>query len=98
MDEDDRICDALKLDSLCLPDSPRIVKLEWDFYEDSLGEESIEIDVVFDRSTTDQQIEEGPIHAIKGKIMESLAEHGVTLFPYFTFMREDEYENSREEG
>ena len=91
------IQDALNLASLDLPDSPRIVKLDWDYYEDTSGEEAIEVTVVFDRSTTDKEIATGPIYEMKGTILDSLRKHNVTLFPYFRYMREDEYEALRQE-
>lgn len=98
MEQHEEIRNALELRAIDLPDSPRIVKLDWDYYEDSSGDEGIEIEVVFDAGTTDDQILQAPIHEIKRRILDSLREHEVTLFPYFTFMREDEYDASSREG
>jgi hypothetical protein len=47
---------------------------------------------VLEDGTTDQEIEQAPIHAIKRAIIGSLADHGVALFPYFFFERESEHE------
>jgi hypothetical protein len=90
--EDQQIAEALHLSDLVLPASPRIVKLDWQRDEDSFGDESINIAVVLDNSTTYRELEKAPIHQIKGVIMDSLQRHGVVLFPYFYFEREEEYE------
>lgn len=87
-----RIDEALQVGGLELPPSPRITKIDWDSFEDSDGEESLEICVVLEDQTTDEEIEQAPIHAIKRAIIGSLAEHGVVLFPYFVFERESEHE------
>jgi len=83
---------ALQLDALTLPPEPRITKIVWDSFEDSSNEESLEIYVLLDDKTTDREIEQAPIHAIKRAIIGSLTEHGVALFPYFYFERESEHE------
>ncbi|NLS91870.1 MAG: hypothetical protein GXX96_06775 [Planctomycetaceae bacterium] len=89
------IDNALSLDSLNLPPIPRIVKIAWDWYEDSSNEESLEVFVVLDDATTDTQIERAPIHEIKRTIAGSLEKNGVRLFPYFYFERESEHETPR---
>jgi hypothetical protein len=98
MTEDERIDKALELKSLNLPAKPKIVKLEWEPYEDSLGDEALELFVLFSDSTTDEEIEHAPIHEIEKKIMDRLAAHGVGLFPYFWFLREREHHAARGEA
>jgi hypothetical protein len=94
--QEERINAALRLDALDLPSNPRIAGIDWEFYEDSSGDESLEIFVLLADDTTDKEIEKAPIHAIKRQIIESLREQKVTLFPYFTFRRESEHEPSEE--
>ncbi len=88
----DKALDLKQLERHGMPSSPRVVKVPWGSYLDSSGEQSLEIHVVLDDRTTDREIEQAPIHAIKGAIMDSLAEHGVPWFPYFFFERESEHE------
>ncbi|HEV3023571.1 MAG TPA: hypothetical protein VGX76_13950 [Pirellulales bacterium] len=90
--ETKNIDEALRLDSLKLPPKPRIVKIEWDFYEDSMGEESLKILLLLDDSTTDKELKKAPVHAIKRAIRDSLTKHKIRLFPYFYFDRKGEYE------
>jgi hypothetical protein len=86
----DRINQALQPESLGLPPGPRVVRVDWELDEDSSGEESLEILVLFDPRTTDDDIRAAPIHEIKWRIVESLRRHSVTQSPYFTFEREGE--------
>ena len=86
----ERINQALQPDALDLPSIPRVVKVEWGLDEDSSGEESLDIVVLLDSDTTDDDIRAAPIQEIKWRIMENLRRHGVTQSPYFTFEREGE--------
>jgi hypothetical protein len=83
---------ALQLNELTLPPGLRITDIVWDWFEDSDGEQTLEIIVVLDDETTDREIEQAPIHEIKRAIIDSLAEQGVSFFPYFYFERESEHE------
>jgi len=83
---------ALQLESLELPPELHITKIDWERFEDSDGEESLEIYIVLDDKTSDEEIERAPIHAIKRTVVDSLARHDVALFPYFSFERESEHE------
>lgn len=91
-----RVKKALSLDLLELPHGLKIAQIRWHPVEDSSGEESLEIDILLDNSTTDKEIETAPIHAIKTTIIESLDRNNVRLFPYFSFYRENEYEPYRD--
>ena len=82
---------ALDLRSLRLPRNPRVAWVDWEAVEDSSGEESLEVFVLFDDRTTDRELQSAPVNEIKSEMMKSLAEHGVELFPYFTFLRKREH-------
>lgn len=81
-----------------LSDSPIIVDVQGDEYEDFVGEASLRIDVLFDDATTDAQIASAPILDIKDVVMRSLTSHGVRLFPYFFFARANEVEAAPQDG
>lgn len=100
MPESDRINEAIRVESLDLPPKPRVVRLAWELDEDSSGDDALEILVLFDDQTTDEEIEKAPIQEIKWKIIERLERHNVKLFPpfpYFVFARESEQEMLRGE-
>ncbi|MCK4660416.1 MAG: hypothetical protein KAV82_12910 [Phycisphaerae bacterium] len=92
---DDKLEKAIEAAKANLPREPLVVALLGEPYEDSVGEEALRIWVSFDDATTDKQIETAPIQAIKQAIMNSLTEHGIRLFPYFSFVRECEFKASR---
>ena len=81
---------ALSMDELKLPAGLRVVRVEWQLYEDSSGDDALKVWVVLDDRTTDREIERAPILAVKTQIINSLRRHGVTLFPYFGYSRESE--------
>lgn len=97
LSEAERIDEALRLETLDLPKKPRIVGLEWTYYEDTQGEDSLKVTVVLDDATTDRDIETAPIVEIKRAIMDSLHQQGIELFPYFFFDRPSEREALRQE-
>jgi hypothetical protein len=80
------------LSELKLPAKPRIVKVDWGYYEESTGDETLEVHVVFEDRTTDAEISNAPIFEIKRGIMDRLEQCHVDLFPYFVFERESEHE------
>lgn len=92
MDLNERIDEALRLDRLNLPPKPRVVRLEWEPYEDWDGEESLKVWVILDDATTDEEILKGPIREIKDEIIGSLRQQQVQLFPYIFFAGESEYQ------
>jgi hypothetical protein len=83
---------ALSLNELKFPESPRVVGLEWKIDEDWSGEDSLYIVVVLDDDTSDRDLEKAPIHKFKSTVIESLSKHGVKLFPYIFFDRQSEHE------
>ena len=76
-----------------LATKPRIVKLDWDSFLDSSGEETLEVFVVLDDATTDEEIENAPIDSIQQSIVDKLAESGISSSPYFVFEYEREHES-----
>lgn len=90
-DERARITQLLRLDALNLPASLNVSDVDWEIVEDSSGEDSLEIVVVVDDDTTDEQIRKAPIHEIKNRIAESLISGGIQYFPYILFERKSEH-------
>ena len=91
--EERRIKSLLTLHSFDLPPL-KVVDYDCEIVEDSSGDVALEIVVVLDDSTTDEQIRHAPIHEIKNKIADRLIEEGVKYFPYISFERVSEYEPS----
>lgn len=68
-----KIDKALELPSLRLPSNPRVVGIDWEPVEDSSGEESLELYVLFEDRATDLELQSAPINEIKKRIMDRLA-------------------------
>lgn len=87
---------ALKKEKLDLPDRPVVEIIEADYYEDSSGEDSLEVWVVLSDSTRDEELTGESVVQIKSTISESLLNNGVKLFPYIRLVKRSDYET--EEG
>jgi hypothetical protein len=97
MTETERINVALDLQDLELPSRPRVTRLEWAPYEDSLGDEAVEVWVLLDADTRDEEIEGRWVSDVITKILHSLQRREVGLFPYVRFAREGERESLDEQ-
>ena len=84
--------EALDLKNLQFPPSPRIEALEYQPYEDSTGEDSLEVFVIISDSTRDEEITGENVIEIKSAIRESLLSKGVNLFPYIEFITRSDYD------
>ena len=83
---------ALDLKSLRFPPDYHVVGVRWEPMEDSTGEESLDVSVLFDDNATDKQIGGSPASEISNAIRTNLEMKGVRLFPYISFMRKREYD------
>lgn len=90
MTETERIDKALELESLQLPPNPRVVRIEWEPFEDISGAEGLKLTVVLNEETTDKEIEKGGALPIERAIRDRLREMNVAQFPYIWIMRENE--------
>ena len=73
---------ALDLKTLKLPPFPPVSKIEWEEYEDSTGEPSLRLLVVFAENTDIDKVTGKQVGDLKRAIRESLIAHGITKFPY----------------
>lgn len=96
MPDEATIKTALKKDELDLPDYPVVEIIEADYYEDSSGEDSLEVWVILSDSTRDEELTGESVVQIKSAISESLLKNDVKLFPYIRLVKRSEYET--EEG
>ena len=76
------IHEALDLSKLKLPASPRVVSLEVEEYEDADGEPALRVLAVIDESTVINRESARGVSELNLAIIDSLRQHGVTLFPY----------------
>lgn len=90
MTETEKIDKALELESLQLPPHPRVVRIEWEPFEDVSGADALRLNLVMGDETDVERTDVDDIHAIKRAIMDRLAAYGVNLFPYFWFRLESE--------
>lgn len=90
--ESQTIDEALRLEELTLPESPKVVRLVWEPYEDWQGEAALRVWVLLSDATEDDEITGGAVSAIKSEIWRTIHDAGVDLFVYVRFARETEYE------
>ena len=90
--------EALDLENLQLPARPEIVGIEYEPYEDSTGEDSLEIWVVLSDSTLDEDITGTNVMQIKSAIRGSLHARGIKLFPYVRLVTESEFPRQAKKG
>jgi len=83
---------ALAIENLSLPASPRIATIHAHTYEDSSGEESLEIWVILSDSTSDDDLTGENVMQIKSAIRESLINSGIQHFPYVRMIRQKDYQ------
>ncbi len=97
MPVDQNTIDALDLQSLHLPQSPSVTKLEAEDYTDSSGEPSLRILVVLDEATDISSVSGDAVGELKSVIRESLRNHGITVFPYIFLAKPSELQESDDE-
>lgn len=79
---DEQTQKALDLKTLDLPPFPTVDRIEWEEYEDSTGEDSLRLLVVFGANTDVEKITGQQVGNLKRAIHDSLIAHGITKFPY----------------
>ena len=85
------IDNALKKEKLDLPDRPVIEDIKAEFIEDSSGEDSLEVWVILNDSTPDEELTGQSVVRVKSTISESLLASHVDLFPYIRFVKLSDY-------
>ncbi len=79
---DEKTNEALDLKTLKLPPFPPVSKIECEEYEDSTGEPSLRLLVIFAENTDATKITGEQVGNLKRAIHDSLIAHGITKFPY----------------
>lgn len=74
--------EALDLQKLNFPESPKVIELITENYTDMDGEASLRITAVIDEDTDLDRIDGKNIGLLKAEIHRSLQKHGIELFPY----------------
>lgn len=94
---DEQTQKALDLKTLQLPDLPTIERIECEEHEDSTGDESLRLLVVFAKNTDVEKITGQQAGDLKRAIRESLTAHGITKFPYTFVTTVDELAEDNDE-
>lgn len=76
---------------LPLPARPLVEKIDAEHYEDSSGEESLEIWVILDDATNDDDLTGENVVQVKSAIHQTLLAHGIRLFPYIRLIKRSDY-------
>ncbi len=90
--------DALDLDKLSLPPSPKVVRLDIEDFTDMDGEASLRVTAVIDEDTNLERVRGKDVGDLKAEIRRSLQQHGIDLFPYIFLAKPSELEEVDEEG
>lgn len=80
----------LTLDNLKLPNLPKIVRLEVNSYVDYHGEDALEVWLILDESTTEEQLNGEAVWAIQEAILDRIKLAGIELYPYFRLAKQSE--------
>jgi hypothetical protein len=83
--------EALALGIPPLPPSPPIEAIEAEAYEDSTGEESLQVWVILSDSTRDEDLTGEHVMEIKSALRERLLSKGIRLFPYIRLVKRSDY-------
>ena len=93
----DAIREALDLNNLNLPASPKVIGLSVEDYTDMDGEASLRITALIDDNTDLENIDGKGVGDMKAEIRRSLQEHGIHLFPYVFLVTPSELEEEANE-
>ena len=94
---DEKTKEALDLKFLKLPPFPPVSKIEWEEYEDSTGEPSLRLLVVFAENIDVDKITGEHVGNLKRAIHDSLIAHGISKFPYIFIATPEELAEPLEE-
>ena len=89
---DNELQEVLSLRRLRFPDHPRVVDIKFEEYEDSSGENSLDIYVVLDDATPEAEWDWAHVQPVYETIRTALHEAGESRFPYFTIGTREQYE------
>ena len=93
----DAIREALDLNNLNLPASPKVIGLSVENFTDMDGEASLRITAVIDDNTDLENIDGKGVGAMKAEIHRSLQQHGIQLFPYIFIATPSELEEEKQD-
>ncbi len=89
---------ALALESLGLPQSLRVQRLEAEEYANADGEPSLRILVVIDESVDVAHVSGRDVSEMKSAIRESIRRHGIDLFAYIFIAKQSELDDDDEDA
>ena len=85
-----KISDALRLEILNLPRTPRVKAIGWYEFADSIGESALRIVVILDNETKDEQRLWQDGKPIRERVASALRRNEIDQFPYVRFITEKE--------
>jgi len=86
----EQIDEAIRLDRLRLPRTPKVVSVRCNLMVDSIGDDAIDVWVLVDDSTPDEGLSWDRVQPIHEEIHRALREAEVELWPYIKFRRQAE--------
>ena len=87
----EQLDEILALPHLNLPDRPRVERIEWYPFTDSIGDPALRITVVLDEEFGKQGPQWSQLKPIQQVIDRALRDHGIADFPYIRFVTSKEF-------
>lgn len=90
--EDPELADVLSVKKLNLPDRPKVVDVKFNDYQDWTGDDSLEVWVILDDATRDEEMTGPGVTQIIDAIFAALQAARESRFPYVRFGTRTDYE------
>lgn len=86
------LAEVLRLDKLELPQRPRVVDVKYEEYEDSTGDDSLQVYAILDDATPEEEWTWVQVEPIYDAIRSALRAAGEDRWAYFTVGTRQQYE------
>jgi hypothetical protein len=87
---DQKIREALRLETLKLPPNPKVVEVRVEDYVDTSGEDALRVTVILDEQVDVEKVTGREVINLKTAIRDRVREQGVELWPYIWLAKQSE--------
>ncbi len=97
MPVDQKIQEALRLETLKLPSNPKVVEVRVEDYVDTSGEDALRVTVILDEQVEVEKVTGREVINLKTAIRDRLRKQGVELWPYISLAKQSELDKKDSE-
>jgi hypothetical protein len=97
MPVDQKIQEALRLETLKLPPNPKVVEVRVEDYVDTSGEDALRVTVILDEQVEVEKVTGREVINLKTAIRDRLRQQGVELWPYIWLAKQSELDKKDSE-